>query len=442
MDRTDSPARVLVAQIGARRHYLVPRALEQCGLLEQFMTDACVNISPWRWFDTKSAMTWTPKAVRRFFGRRIHGVPEKKIFGFPLFALSATWDRGREPAAVRWARRNANFAKLVVDADFGKANTVYAFNGAALEIFEDARSRGLGRILDQTSAPQRWNRELLVEECRRWPGWENEPEEIGASEVLSRREEREWELADRIVCGSEFAVNALSAIGGPRKKCVVVNAPTETREIFGRAPQRRDVRNRKVRILFVGTLQLLKGIQYLAEALRQLPPGCIEARLVGLNRLSEKTTESLARDFEIVGSVPRSEMAAHYQWADIFVLPTLSEGSANVCREAMAAGLPVITTPNAGSTAKHEVHGLIVPAADPAALASAIARLASDQELCRRLERAAFAHASEQSFESYAKALADVVAGAHEAAGGLLGLPRNKLRASSPSCFSVAKSQP
>ena len=72
-------------------------------------------------------------------------------------------------------------------------------------------------------------------------------------------------------------------------------------------------------------------------------------------------------------------MARHYGWADALVLPTLSEGSANVCHEARAAGLPVITTPNAGSPIRHGVDGLIVPIRDPQAIADAIVELMDEE---------------------------------------------------------------
>src|SRR5262245_58673483 len=120
-----SPTKVLVAQIDARRHYLVPRALEKSGLLELFVTDACVNLAPWRWFDKALATRLAPKSVRRLIGRRIDGIPEKKIRAFPLFALSAALDRGfGEAATIRWARRNAAFARRVAGAGFGNANTI------------------------------------------------------------------------------------------------------------------------------------------------------------------------------------------------------------------------------------------------------------------------------------------------------------------------------
>ena len=166
-----------------------------------------------------------------------------------------------------------------------------------------------------------------------------------------------------------------------------------------------------MRVLFVGTLQLRKGVQYLTEALRQLPSKFFEARFVGPNLLSDYVTRELSRDFELVGAVPRSEMSAHYQWADVFVLPTLSEGSANVCAEALAAGLPVITTPNAGSTVEHEMNGLIVPARDSSALASAIEGLVNDEGLRQALGRAVSGSASFESFEDYTEALSNIVGG-------------------------------
>jgi glycosyltransferase involved in cell wall biosynthesis len=133
-----------------------------------------------------------------------------------------------------------------------------------------------------------------------------------------------------------------------------------------------------VKILFVGTLQLRKGIQYLLEAKRLLRTDSITIRLVGPSQLSEMALRQLRREVEVVGPVPRSELASHYDWADIFVLPTLSEGAANVCHEAMAAGLPVITTPNAGSIVRDGLDGHIVPIRNAAALCEAIEDLTSN----------------------------------------------------------------
>jgi glycosyltransferase involved in cell wall biosynthesis len=130
-------------------------------------------------------------------------------------------------------------------------------------------------------------------------------------------------------------------------------------------------------------------VQYIPDALRLIPKGVVEVRLVGPSMLSPQGLQHLRDGMEIVGAVPRADIECHYEWADALVLPTLSEGSANVVVEAMARGLPVVTTPNAGSVIEDGLNGLLVHIRDSQALASALLRLANDEALRRRLGSAA-----------------------------------------------------
>jgi glycosyltransferase involved in cell wall biosynthesis len=399
----------VVAQLGARRHYAVARALHRSQMLERLVTDACATIPPWSWLDSVLPTGMRPAPIRRLLGRRPEGIPESKIQGFPWFALSAAWEGGRgESRSDYWARRNARFGRLVVDSGIEDARAVYAYNGAALEIFQFAKDSGLKTVLDQTAAPWRWNARLLREEASRWPGWEARPAELDESGLLAQREEAEWALADRIVCGSPFVVEALAELGGPRERCAVVPYA---------APQASASRNAScvpatarpgaLRVLFVGTLQLRKGLPYLLDALRSLPKGTVEARVVGPSLLSAEVLGLFRDQVDLLDAVPRSEMGKQYEWADVLVLPTLSEGSANVIVEAMARGLPVVTTPNAGSIIRDGENGLLVPIRDSEALASAMLRLSRDAALRGRLGAAA-AH-SAPAFDTYAACLVRAV---------------------------------
>ena len=74
--------------------------------------------------------------------------------------------------------------------------------------------------------------------------------------------------------------------------------------------------------------------------------------------------------------------------ADVFVFPTLAEGSARVVFEAMAAGCFVVTTANAGSIVEDGVHGRLVAPGDPMALAAALRATAGDRETVARIGRA------------------------------------------------------
>jgi len=62
--------------------------------------------------------------------------------------------------------------------------------------------------------------------------------------------------------------------------------------------------------------------------------------------------QSICRSLSFLGRVPRDRIHEEFQTADLFVLPTLAEGSAEVTYEALAAGLPVITTKSAGSVVR------------------------------------------------------------------------------------------
>jgi glycosyltransferase involved in cell wall biosynthesis len=263
-------------------------------------------------------------------------------------------------------------------------------------------------ILEQTSAPISYDERLLAEERSRWPGWEP----AGASEAewrpMHERERAEWELADVILCGSQYVADAVAAEGGPGSRCKVVPyaSPREFANLAPREPRR----DGPLRVLFVGTLQLRKGVQYLIETCRLLKERSVEVRLVGPAAVSGNAVEQLRGVANVIGSVPRCDMRGEYERADVLVLPTLSEGSANVCYEALASGLPVITTPNAGSVVRDGIDGYLVPIRSPEALAERIARLDADRHMLEQMSSAATSRAEEFTWARYCERLIAAVA--------------------------------
>jgi glycosyltransferase involved in cell wall biosynthesis len=161
-------------------------------------------------------------------------------------------------------------------------------------------------------------------------------------------------------------------------------------------------------VLFVGRLVERKGVQVLLAALRHLP-GDVAARavIVGdgpeLHRL--RTTAArlgVAGQVTFAGRVPPDELRRAYRTADVFVLPAVvdsrgdTEGLGVVLLEAMHHGVPVVGSDLGGITdiVEHERSGLLVPAGDPEALAQAVARLAREPTLARRLAEAGYERAT------------------------------------------------
>jgi glycosyltransferase involved in cell wall biosynthesis len=259
--------------------------------------------------------------------------------------------------------------------------------------------------------PARYEVELVKEEERRWPGWAKRSVEV--PEAYFRRREEEWAVADVVMVNSEWSKQALMKQGVPASKLVVVplafeaaRAPAvESRESRVEGYQKADGlmlkakgqnldngvegyagrvstfdARRTLRVLFLGQVILRKGIQYLIEAAMLLKNEAIHFDIVGSIGISDQAVASAPSNMTFHGPVSRDRTEEFYRSADLFALPTLSDGFALTQLEAMAHGLPVIATPNCGEVVTNGVDGLIVPASDANALAEAFQLLIQDPE--------------------------------------------------------------
>lgn len=145
-----------------------------------------------------------------------------------------------------------------------------------------------------------------------------------------------------------------------------------------------------LRVLFVGWMLEAKGVPELLEAASHFPD--VQFTLIGhyhtefVDRIEEQL--EAARDHvTVLEPVPRNQMVGLYREADVFVLPTRREGFPMVILEAMAAGLPVISTPIGAipDMVRDGEEGLIVPERDSAALTAALTQLLGDPALRTRM---------------------------------------------------------
>jgi len=106
----------------------------------------------------------------------------------------------------------------------------------------------------------------------------------------------------------------------------------------------------------------------------------------------------------------QADVQSYYAIADIFVLPSHSEGSPNVLLEAMGAGLPIVATAVGGlpEILSHEVNALLVSKQDPEQMAAAIARLLNDPPLGERLADAGRGLVVQHSPLAYFRSVVDI----------------------------------
>ena len=152
--------------------------------------------------------------------------------------------------------------------------------------------------------------------------------------------------------------------------------------------QRDNRENEHIVILTVARLIKRKGIDDLIRAVPAIVKGHqnIKVKIIGegnmgaeLKALAEKL--KVSEYIEFLGYVPHNEISNYYSTSDVFVLPSRNEGMSNTVLEAMASGLPVITTDTGGTRELIDGNGIIVPSEDSDVISEAVLRLINDHKL-------------------------------------------------------------
>ena len=153
-------------------------------------------------------------------------------------------------------------------------------------------------------------------------------------------------------------------------------------------------------LLYHGRVDRRKGVLDLLEAVRLLLADGVRVRLLvsgigpDVAAVAEGITQlGLEGHVEVLGAVPYEHAHEVYRRGEVFVSPTYAEGFSNTILEAMATGLPVVSTDVVGvrDCVRPDENGVLVPPADPPALAAGIRRLLDDPDLRRRLADQAYA---------------------------------------------------
>ena len=195
------------------------------------------------------------------------------------------------------------------------------------------------------------------------------------SNFLARRRIAEARFADGVFAPSDAVAAGLEECGiDPARIHLVPFASSLCVQLLnGKRPARK---HSIIRLLYVGNIAIAKGIRILIEAFRTL-----RTRLgptITLDLIGPAQSCALAYLAKLPqgcvwhGPLPQTELSRHLAAADVFVFPSLSEGSSLALLEAMAAGCAVITTPDAGSPIKHDQTGILIPPRNSEALADAI----------------------------------------------------------------------
>ncbi|MGZ8432437.1 MAG: glycosyltransferase, partial [Candidatus Deferrimicrobiaceae bacterium] len=233
------------------------------------------------------------------------------------------------------------------------ADLFHGWSGSSLRSLRYCREEGIVSFMENPAPYFRYGEDLMSAEYDSLGiRWKKDPERFprffGFGPDYLRGE---YEAARYLILESEFTRDTFLAQGYPAGKLVLLPRGVDTARF---RPPDRPTPDRPFRVVFSGSIGVRKGARYLLDAWSKLK--LRDAELVMLGSIHDDLRTVVERiasadpTIRLMGFVKDS--VRFYQESSVFVLPSLSEGSAKVTYEAMACGLPVIVTPNAGSVAR------------------------------------------------------------------------------------------
>jgi len=240
----------------------------------------------------------------------------------------------------------------------------------------ELQARGTIFVCDRGSTHALYQKRVVDEEYARWG-----VKSFEHSEAILRRELVNYETADAFTVPSQICRRTYIEYGIPADKVHVI--PYGVRlEKFTRVA---DPPHDSFEVLFVGSLSLRKGIQYLLQAFAALKHP--NKRLTVIGGADARVTEVVARlpteNVRFLGALPQAELVEHMSRSHVMCLPSVEEGLALVQGQAMACGCPVLATTATGAEDlfTHGVEGFIVEPRRVDLLTQHLEQLAGDRQL-------------------------------------------------------------
>jgi len=354
---------------GARDYFQLPLALAEEGLLEVLVTDLY-------WPDDRE---WLGKTLRRVVPRRLiekryrPGLSSSYVRVSRLALAASIAMKVRHSTALN-PFQGAVLSRRARDMALDKGAALFAYSTYAMPGFAEAGPKIPHRFLFQMHPHPRTTRTILTDELDRVP-WARDSLLKEYALTISEQE-YEWlcqepEISNGWVTASSYTADTLVEHGIRRERIHVVPYGVDSSAFPVRVSQ--SLPQGQFRIVYVGSMIQRKGLSYLLEAVKFLRSRHVELILCGRGVIDEKLLAQYADlPLTIRINLDRDELVRVIQASDVFVLPSLTEGFGHVILEAMACGVPVITTAHtcAPDVMLEGEHGFIVPVRNVEALAN------------------------------------------------------------------------
>ena len=355
--------RIVQTVFGAFHHFDLARELESRKHLE------CVF------------STWPRARLDR------EGLERRHLKTFPWIHLPEYMLR-RHHMLPAWLEDQLGYANALLFDEYTlrripPCDALIALSGSSLKTGRLVQERGGLFICDRGSSHHRFQEQIIADEFRHWGML---PPSSDPRDLL--REEAIYRQADGIVVPSHASARSFAAMGVDPAKVNVIPYGVRLENFNPSGTPPTDC----FEVIYVGVLEMRKGLPYLLEAFSRLKVGKKRLRIIGG---TARGMESFLRRFpsenvEYVGSVAQARLPAIMSSSHVLVLPSIEEGLALVQGQALASGCPVIGTTNTGADDLFTdgIEGFIVPIRDSEAIVDRMQRLADDPALQQSMRAA------------------------------------------------------
>lgn len=300
---------------------------------------------------------------------------------------------------------NNRFGKWVVD-NYQAPKVCIGFDTSSRYVFQKWKNKSF-LVLDLVIGIPQYRVKIENGENFTLSDLEKQPQKY---RDLYKLYEDELELADLVLCGSDFVKQSCLEFGYPENKLKVINYGVDI-ERFENPNKNLKDRNKNIKFVFIGAVGYRKGATFLIDAWKQLiekhPEINAELHFYGTVEIDvPKDIPSMI----FHGQVKQTELIEDMKKADALVFPSLFEGSSYAIYQSMAMKLAPIVTPNSGSVIENNKSGIIINYGNPAPICEAMEKLIFEPEIRKEYAEAAFQQVKNYTWDEYGKKINSTLA--------------------------------
>ena len=331
--------KVLLAHPGTQYSFQLAKQLYKRDMLYEFHTGLAFGKDSWVY----KLLSKLPSSLyHKISNRFIDDLPDRIIKRYPLIEINALLrlKLNHEEENVLY-RRNRHFQNSMPDHAITGADAVIGFDTSSWILAERCRKLSKKFFLDVSIAHPVSKDKVYRHIIKLYPKWQFSVRHKEHKHIAV--EEAEMELASHIVVASSFTLNTYVEHGVPVEKISINPYGVDTH--FFKPLQKEKSEGSPVRFVFVGLVDARKGIPFLLESWNKITTTGIELTLIGpITSGIENFININYPSVIIKGKLSFNELKGILPNYDVMIFPSFFEGFGLVIPEAMASGLPVITT--------------------------------------------------------------------------------------------------